>query len=129
MSYQEHRRAEADEGRDGAGQRLRARAALGIGQAADYVEVLARALRAGGITIRSGAQTVALRAAEEVELDLRAAEDGEHSTVRLELRWRTPVVAEELEIVPGVETPGTAVETGGPAGAPPAGEPPRAGSE
>lgn len=85
---------------------VRARTALGIAQAAGYVETLAHALRAGGVTVRSGGELVALRAGERVELELEAGEEGTHSVVRLTLRWDTPVPEERLEIVAGVEQAG-----------------------
>ncbi len=94
---------------------VRARTVLGITQAAGYVEVLAQALRAGGVTVRSGGELVALRVGERVELELEAGEDGPHSVVRLTLRWDTPVPEERLEIVPGVEHAGASAagaETG-----------------
>jgi amphi-Trp domain-containing protein len=85
---------------------VRARTSLGIAQAADYVEVLAHALRAGGVTVRSGGELVALQAGERVELEVQAGEEGTHSVVRLTLRWETPMPEERLEIVPGVEQTG-----------------------
>jgi len=103
-------------------QTVRAHTALGIVQAAGYVEVLAQALRAGGVTVRSGGELVALRAGERVELELEAGEEGPHSVVRLTLRWETPVPEERLEIVPGVEqvsAPGVGAQTGAD-GTPPA---------
>ena len=87
------------------GQAVRARASLGIEQAAEYVGSLAQALRAGGVTIRSGAELVALRVGDRAELELMAGEEGRHSVVRLELRWETPAPEERLEILPGVEQP------------------------
>jgi len=91
--------------RGAAGSAVRARASLGIEQAAAYVETLAQALRAGGVTVRSGGELVALRAAERVALELEAGEEGTHSVVRLTLRWETPVPEERLDIVPGVGQP------------------------
>ena len=87
------------------GQAVRAHASLGIEQAAEYVGSLAQALRAGGVTIRSGAELVALRVGDRAELELTAGEEGRHSVVRLELRWETPVPEERLEILPGVVQP------------------------
>ena len=92
--------------RSESGRTVRARASMEIEQAAAYVESLARALRAGGVTVRSGSELVALRVGERAELELEAGEEGRHSVVRLELRWETPVPEERLEIVPGVEQPG-----------------------
>ncbi len=81
---------------------VRARTALGIAQAAGYVDVLAQALRAGGVTVRSGGELVALQAGERTEFGLDVGEDGTYSVVRLELRWETPVPEEHLDIVPGM---------------------------
>lgn len=88
------------------GPTVRTHASLGVAQAAGYVEVLAQALRAGGVTVRSGGDLVALRAGERTELELEAGEEGRHSVVRLELRWETPVPEQRLEIVPGMGPPG-----------------------
>ncbi len=101
--------------RGASGPLVRARASLGIEQAAGYVETLAQAVRAGGVTVRSGGELVALRAAERVTLELEAGEEGTHSVARLELRWETPVPEERLDIVPGLEQPaasGSAAEGG-----------------
>ncbi len=101
--------------RGASGSTVRARASLEIAQAAGYVETLAQALRAGGVTVRSGGELVALRAAERVTLELEAGEEGTHSVARLELRWETPVPEERLDIVPGLEQPtasGPAAEGG-----------------
>jgi len=91
--------------RGASGPAVRAHASLGIEQAAGYMETLAQALRAGGVTVRSGGELVALRAAERVALELEAGEEGTHSVVRLALRWETPVPEERLDIVPGVPGP------------------------
>ncbi len=88
--------------RGASGPAVRAHASLGIEQAAGYMETLAQALRAGGVTVRSGGELVALRAAERVALELEVGEDGTHSVVRLDLRWETPVPEERLDIVPGI---------------------------
>ncbi|MDQ2828931.1 MAG: amphi-Trp domain-containing protein [Chloroflexota bacterium] len=88
--------------RGASGPAVRARASLGIEQAAGYMETLAQALRAGGVTVRSGGELVALRAAERVALELEAGEEGAHSVMRLDLRWETPVPEERLDIVPGI---------------------------
>ena len=99
------RRHRSHRERDASGPAAHARASLGIEQAAGYVETLAQALRAGGVTIRSGGELVALRAAERVTLELEAGEEGTHSVARLELRWETPVPEERLDIAPGLEQP------------------------
>lgn len=92
--------------RGASGQMVRARTTLGNAQAAGYVDVLAQALRAGGVTVRNGGGLVALRARERVAFELEAGDEGTHSVVRLTLRWETPVPEERLEIVPGVEPTG-----------------------
>lgn len=114
MTHHHHHRETAR------GETVRARASLGIAQAAGYLEVLAQALRAGGVTVRSGGELVALRAGEQAELDLVAGEEGRYSVVRLELRWETPVPEARLEIVPGVEQPdASGAGSGAPAPQPP----------
>lgn len=96
---------------------VRARASMETEQAASYMETLAQALRAGGVTIRSGAGLVALRTSDRIELELEAGEEGRHSAVRLVLRWETPVPEEHLDIVPGVaEQHGVVPEPGQDAG-------------
>ena len=87
------------------GHAVRARAVTGIEQAAAYLETLAQALRAGGVTVRKGGELVALRVGDRVELGLSAGEEGRHSAVRLEVRWETPVPEGRLEIVPGPGEP------------------------
>ncbi len=89
------------------GRTVRARASIEVEQAADYIETLAKALRAGGVTIRSGTRLVALRTGDRIDLDLEAGEEGRQTVVRCALRWETPVPEERLEIVPGVKQPGT----------------------
>ncbi len=99
-----HHRSHRERGASGPA--VHAHTVLGIEQAAGYVETLAQALRAGGVTVRSGGELVALRAAERIALELEAREERAHSVVRLELRWETPVPEERLDIVPGVGQPG-----------------------
>ncbi|HWE63261.1 MAG TPA: amphi-Trp domain-containing protein [Chloroflexota bacterium] len=82
---------------------LRMRATLDRGQVADHLSALAQALRAGGVTLRSGGQTLMLHAAESVELEVHAGEEGDQSMVRLALRWQTPAPQADLEITPGVK--------------------------
>ena len=43
------------------GRTVRARASMEVAQTAAHIEALAKALRAGGVTVRSGAGVVALR--------------------------------------------------------------------
>jgi amphi-Trp domain-containing protein len=88
------------------GRTVRARASMEVEQAADYIETLAKALRAGGVTVRSGTGLVALRTGDRINLDLEAGEEGRQTVVRCGLRWETPVPEERLEIVPGVKQPG-----------------------
>lgn len=92
-------------GMGGEGQALRVRATVESGQVADHLLALAHALRAGGGTLRSGGQTVVLRAGETVDLEVQAGEEGAQSVVRLALRWRTPVPQADLEITPGMQPP------------------------
>jgi amphi-Trp domain-containing protein len=87
---------------------VRSRACLEVEQAAGYLESLAEALRAGGVTIRSGTSLAALSVGNSVELKLEAGEEARHSVVHLELRWETPVPDEHLEIVAGIDDPRTA---------------------
>lgn len=97
-------RASGDAG-TGAGDKrpLRMRATLENSMVADHLSALAQALRAGGITLRSGGQAIMLRAAETVDLEVHAGVEGDQSVVRLALRWRTPAPQEHLEITPGVQ--------------------------
>lgn len=90
---------------DSEGRVLRVHATLESSQVADHVLALAQALRAGGGTLRSGGQSVVLRAGETVDLEVQAGEEGAQSVVRLALRWRTPVPQADLEITPGLPTP------------------------
>ncbi len=99
------------------GRTVRARASSEVEQAAAYVDALAQALRAGGVTIRSGAGLVALRTGDRIDLELEAGEEGRQSVVRLALRWETPVPEERLDITPGVsEQPVAAAPESPPAG-------------
>lgn len=112
-----HHRSHRERGERGErsehGRTVRAHASLETEQAAAYLETLAQALRAGGVTVRSGVGLVALRGATRVELELEAGEEGRQSVVRLALRWETPTPEERLEIVPGVEQPaGASAESG-----------------
>jgi amphi-Trp domain-containing protein len=78
-----------------------------VKQTADYIEALAQSLRAGGVTIRSGAELVALRLGDRIEFQLEAGKEGRQSVVQLSLRWETPASPERLDITPGVkEQPG-----------------------
>ena len=106
--HHHHRRARSSGESDPAGgekRALRMRATLESGQVADHLTTLAQALRAGGVTLRSGGQTVMLQAAETVELEVHAGEEGHQSVVRLGLRWQTPAPPAHLEITPGVQSP------------------------
>jgi amphi-Trp domain-containing protein len=101
-----HDRAKEEMGSvGGAGRTLRVRATLDSGRVADHLIALAHALREGGGTLRSGGQTVVLRAADTVDLEIQAGEEGAQSMVRLALRWRTPVPRADLEITPGMQAP------------------------
>ncbi len=103
-----HHRGHREQGEHG--RTVRARASVEAEQAASYVETLAHALRAGGVTIRSGAGLVALRMGDRIELELEAGEEDRESIVRLALRWETPVPEERLDITPGVsKAPASAV--------------------
>jgi amphi-Trp domain-containing protein len=89
------------------GQTVRARTLTEVKQTADYIEALAQSLRAGGVTIRSGTELVALRLGDRIEFQLEAGKEGRQSVVHLSLRWETPVSQERLDITPGVkEQPG-----------------------
>ena len=104
--HHHHRRERAGEGAfPAAGERraLRMRATLDSGQVADHLAALAQALRAGGVTLRSGGEALVLHAAETVELEVQAGEEGDRSVVRLALRWQTPAPQADLEILPGVQ--------------------------
>jgi amphi-Trp domain-containing protein len=96
MSHR-HRHREQDE----PARTVRARASLDVAQAAAHIEALARALRTGAVTIRSGAGVVALRTADRIDLELEAGEQGRDTVVHWALRWETPIPEEPLEIVPG----------------------------
>lgn len=110
---------ERSEREEGPGRMIRARTALEVGEAAAYLETLAQALRAGGVTVRKGSELAALRVGERAELRLEAGEEGAQSVLRLELRWETPQPEERLEITPGVASasgePGPQGSPGGPA--------------
>jgi len=101
--HQRHDRAKDETGVEG--RALRVRATLDNGRVADHLLALAHALREGGGTLRSGGQTVVLRAADTVDLEVQAGEEGAQSVVRLALRWRTPVPQADLEITPGMHAP------------------------
>ena len=89
------------------GRTVRARTLTEVKQTADYIEALAQSFRAGGVTIRSGAELVALRLGDRIEFQLEAGKEGGQSVVHLSLRWETPVSQERLDITPGVkEQPG-----------------------
>ncbi|WP_216324226.1 amphi-Trp domain-containing protein [Deinococcus aestuarii] len=95
---------ERSEREEGGGRMVRARATLEVGEAATYLETLAQALHAGGVTIRRGQELAALRVGERAELRLEAGEEGDQSVLKLDLRWETPQPEERLEITPGVES-------------------------
>lgn len=60
-------------------------------EVAGYLDELADAIRAGGVTIRSGERAVGLRLNGEVALDLRAAGgDGGTSRLDFSLSWQAP---------------------------------------
>ncbi len=104
--HRRHDRAKEELGEAGGeGRALRVRATLDSGRVADHLMALAHALREGGGTLRSGGQTVVLRAADTVDLEVQAGEEGAQSVVRLALRWRTPVPQADLEITPGMHAP------------------------
>ena len=106
MSHR-HRHREQDE----PARTVRARASLDVSQAAAHIEALAKALRTGAVTIRSGAGVVALRTADRIDLELEAGEHGRDTVVQWALRWETPIPEEPLEIVPG-SAQSAAPETG-----------------
>ncbi len=100
--HRRHDRAKEELGEAGGeGRALRVRATLDSGRVADHLMALAHALREGGGTLRSGGQTVVLRAADTVDLEVQAGEEGAQSVVR----WRTPVPQADLEITPGMHAP------------------------
>jgi len=104
--HRRHDQAKEDLGEAGAeGRALRVRVTLESGRVADHLMALAHALREGGGTLRGGGQTVVLRAADTVDLEVQAGEEGAQSVVRLALRWRTPVPQADLEITPGMHAP------------------------
>jgi len=104
--HQRHDRAKEEMGEAGGeGRALRVRAVLDSGRVADHLMALAHALREGGGTLRSGSQTVVLRAADTVDMEVQAGEEGAQSVVRLALRWRTPVPQADLSITPGMHAP------------------------
>ena|SRR5690242_16024259 len=85
------------------GRTVRARTLAEVEQTADYIEALAQSLRAGGVTIRSGSELVALRLGDQVEFQLEAGKEGRQSVIHLSLRWETPASKERLDITPGVK--------------------------
>ena len=97
-----HRHGHRERGEHG--RTIRARTSQEAEQVASHLETLAQGLRAGGVTIRSGAGLVALRVGDRVDLGLEAGEESRYSVVRLMLRWETPVPEERLDITPGVSS-------------------------
>lgn len=73
------------------GPHLEAHASGSPQEIAGYLDDLANAIRAGGITIRSGERAVGLRLNGSLALDLRAAAgDGGTSQLNLSLNWKAP---------------------------------------
>lgn len=102
MGHTHHHHHRREGAGPAAGERLRMHATLDSGQVADHLATLAQALRAGGVTLRSGGQALVLPVADTVELEVQAGEEGDLSVVRLVLRWQTPAPQAHLEIIPGV---------------------------
>lgn len=88
-----HGHAGHEQGREGRhpGPHVEARTNGSPQEIAGYLDELADAIRAGGITIRSGERAVGLRLNGEVALDLRAAGgNGGTSQLDLSLSWQAP---------------------------------------
>ena len=74
MSYRHGRRERGEHGRT-----IRARTSQETAHVASYLETLAQALRAGGVTIRSGAGLVASRVGDTIDLGLEAGEENRYA--------------------------------------------------
>lgn len=69
-------------------ERVKAEQAITSGQAADYLEALAEALRAGGVTLRAGDRALGMRLGAGVSMKLRAGNRPGHGTrISLRLAW------------------------------------------
>lgn len=91
--HHDHARHEHEHGREGRHPcpHVEARTSGSPQEVAGYLDELAGAIRAGGITIHSGERAVGLRLNGEVALDLRAAAgDGGISRLELSLSWHAP---------------------------------------
>jgi amphi-Trp domain-containing protein len=85
--------------------RIKVRGTVQTGVAGELLADLAEALRAGGLRVQSGGDTLEFAVGQAVRFDLRgrARPDGRR-TVRLRLTWRAEPPAEtgiDLAITPG----------------------------
>lgn len=91
--HRRHHHHGREHGREGQrpGPHVEARTSGSPQEVAGYLDELADAIRAGGVTIRSGERAVGLRLNGEVALDLRAAAgDGGTSRLDLSVSWHAP---------------------------------------
>lgn len=91
--HHHHGHADHEQGREGhrPGPHVEARTTGTPQEVAGYLDELAGAIRAGGITVRYGERAVGLRLNGEVALDLRAAGgNGGTSRLDLSLSWQAP---------------------------------------
>lgn len=84
---------------------VRMRISMETDQVANHLESLAKAFRAGGITICNEKKLVALTVGTHVTLKLDAGYDAHQNSVRLELTWDTPAPEARLVISPGIVQP------------------------
>lgn len=78
---------------------------LEANQVANHLEALAKAFRAGGITICNEKKLVALTVGTHVALKLDAGYDAHRNSMRLEMTWDTPAPEARLVISPGLVQP------------------------
>lgn len=102
MAHQRSHRGQAEcEGN----RSVRMRISMETDQVANHLESLAKAFRAGGITICNEKKLVALTVGTHVTLKLDAGYDAHQNSVRLELTWDTPASEARLVISPGIVQP------------------------
>ncbi len=68
-------------------------------KAADYLESVARFVRAGAVSFSAGAETIELQVGPEVKLEISAEQKPEKGSgsMQVELSWKMPKVKEEAE--------------------------------
>jgi amphi-Trp domain-containing protein len=86
---------------------------VAAGEAAAFLENIAKSLREGSTLLESGDQSLSLRIGPTVEMELEAKSKPEKGkgSIELKISWETEPVAESprtLEIVPGALVPAAA---------------------